>query len=313
MTDITGNALERRFGGQPRRAFSPVGMRLPPLLRLMRPHQWVKNAFVAAPLFFTPSAVSMVNVGLTLAGIVSFCLISSAVYILNDIMDREADRAHPTKRGRPLACGAVPLRAAIGLLVLALAAGLSLAAWLSPTFTALALVYFCVNVAYSSVLKHISIVDVLTITLGFVLRVLAGAALIEAEPSVWILMCTGLVAHFLALAKRRDDLAKSLDAQHRAALAGYTKPFLDVAISVTLGALLIAYIMYTTDVEVAARLETDYLHATVPFVMAGILRYLQITLVEERSGAPTAMVLTDRFMITCMGLWLATFALLIYA
>jgi decaprenyl-phosphate phosphoribosyltransferase len=282
------------------------------ILTLMRPHQWVKNAFVAAPLFFTPQALSWDSVGLVLVGIASFCLVASAVYILNDYVDCEADKLHPKKCRRPIASGQVTPAAALATFSVLLALGLTTAFSLDAAFGAAAALYFVVNVAYCLALKHVSIVDVMTITFGFVLRVVAGATLIGANISVWIIMCTGLIALFLALAKRRDDLAKSLDGTHRPALDGYTKPFLDSVISVVLGALLIAYMMYTTDEEVAARLDTEQLYVTVPFVLAGILRYLQIALVEERSGAPTVVVLSDGFLIGCMALWLAVFSYLIY-
>lgn len=288
------------------------GSSLGALVRLMRPHQWVKNAFVLAPLFFTPSVFSA-DMALRVAlGVVAFCLVSSAVYVLNDYMDREADRLHPTKRHRPIASGEVSPLAALGLLATLLGVGFAGAVRLGPDFALLAALYFAINVAYSIRLKQMSIVDVMTITAGFVLRVQAGAALIGVQPSVWIIMCTGLVAMFLALAKRRDDVVKSLGADHRAALMGYTKPFLDTAIAIVLGALVIAYVMYTTDTEVSERLGTDHLYATVPFVLAGILRYLQMTLVEERSGSPSRAVVRDRFLVACVGLWTLTFAALIY-
>jgi decaprenyl-phosphate phosphoribosyltransferase len=283
-----------------------------PILKLLRPHQWAKNAFVAAPLFFTPAALSTDTVLLVLAGMASFCLVSSAVYVLNDWVDREADRLHPKKRHRPIASGRVGPGAALATFVVALAGGLALATWLDPLFGAVAALYFAVNLAYCFLLKNLSLIDVLTITLSFVLRVVAGATLIQSEVSVWILMCTGLIALFLALAKRRDDLVKAMDGSHRPALEGYTKPFLDAAVTVVLGALLVAYTMYATDEEVAGRLNTEQIYLTVPFVLAGILRYLQIALVEERSGSPTVVVLSDAFLIGCMALWVATFALLIY-
>jgi decaprenyl-phosphate phosphoribosyltransferase len=286
--------------------------RLPPAFRLLRPHQWVKNAFVAAPLFFTPWALSVDNIVLVFGGICVFSLIASAAYILNDCVDYVADRQHPQKRTRPIASGEVSRPSAMVLMGALLVAGLTIAFLLSVSFGAIAVVYFAVNVAYSSWLKNVSILDVMTITFGFVLRVMAGATLIQVQPSVWIIICTGLVALFLALAKRRDDLTQALGPSHRAALAGYTKPFLDTSIAIVLGALIIAYIMYTTDEEVMHRLQTEQLYLTVPFVLAGVLRYLQISLVEERSGAPTLVVLTDRFLAGCILLWAASFAILLY-
>lgn len=285
---------------------------LPPAVALMRPHQWVKNAFVAAPLFFTPSAVS-VNTALTvLLGLLCFCAFSSAVYILNDFLDREADRLHPDKCRRPLAAGTISVPAALALMTGLIVGGFALAVSLSPRFAAIAAVYLIVNALYSLKLKDVSIIDVMLIALGFVLRVYAGSELIMVLPSVWIIVCTGLLALFLALAKRRDDLVKRLDSDHRTALKGYTKPFIDTAINAVLGGLLVSYLIYTTDPAVMDRLGTKQLYLTAPFVIAGILRYLQITLVEERSGSPTKLALTDRFLILTVLGWVAMFAALIY-
>lgn len=285
---------------------------LPAALELMRPQQWVKNAFVAAPLFFTPAALSWSAVWQAASGIASFCALASAVYVLNDYVDREADRGHPTKCRRPLAAGRIGAAAAMILGALLLVYGLGIAAALSVDFALIAVGYLAINLGYSFGLKHVSILDVMLIALGFVLRVEAGAVLIDVAPSAWILICTGLLALFLALAKRRDDIVRALGAEHRRSLDGYTKPFLDVALAIVIGALLVSYLVYTTDSAVMVRLGTEKLFYTAPFVVAGILRYLQITLVEQRSGSPTALVLTDRFLIGAILGWLATFGLLIY-
>lgn len=283
-----------------------------PLLRLLRPHQWVKNLFVGAPLFFTPAVLSAASLGEVALGCIAFSLVASAVYIINDYWDLEADRLHPEKRQRPLAAGTVTVPAAFGLLALLLVAGLALALLLSPLFTAFVLVYLGLNLAYSLGLKDVSIVDVMVIAFGFILRVEAGAVLVGVQLSVWIVVCTGLLALFIAIAKRRDDVVRVLDTGHRRSLGGYTRPFLDVALTVVVSALLIAYIIYTTDRGVMARYGTEHLYVTVPFVVAGVLRYLQITFVEERSGSPTQLVLTDRFLIVASLGWLAVFGYLIY-
>lgn len=283
-----------------------------PIFRLIRPHQWVKNAFVAAPLFFTPKAVTLDSVLLVVAGVACFCLLSSGVYILNDFLDRAADRQHPVKRNRPLAAGTVPVPAALTLMAALIVAGLGGAALLDLAFAEIALAYFLVNLAYSTLLKRASIIDVMLIALGFVLRVYAGGALIGVEPSVWIISCTMLLALFIALAKRRDDLVKGLGNDHRESLKGYSKRFLDTSLAVVLAALLVSYLLYTTQPENRAHFGTDHLYLTAPFVIAGVLRYLQITLVEERSGTPTRVVLTDAFLRYAVLGWIATFAVLIY-
>ncbi len=278
------------------------------MLALLRPHQWVKNGFIVAPLFFTPNAMTTANLLAVAMGVLAFCALSSAVYILNDWMDREADRRHPDKQHRPLAAGTVSPTAAAIAAALLIAAALGLALMLPSRFLIVAGVYFAVNLAYSLKLKQVSLVDVMLVALGFVLRVEAGAALINVDPSVWILTCTGLLALFLALAKRRDDIVKRLDGSHRSALAGYNKPFIDASITAVVGGLLVSYLIYTT----TASAQSPHLYVTAPFVVAGVLRYLQITLVEERSGSPTTLALSDRFLIVTVIGWIATYGYLLY-
>ena len=285
---------------------------MPPFLRLLRPHQWVKNGFVAAPLFFTPEAVTSDGLATVALGIVAFSAVSSAVYVLNDTVDREADRMHPEKRKRPIASGQISVPTALMLMVLLAVIGFGLGFWLPWPFGAVLAVYAVMNVAYSFKLKQMAILDVMVIALGFVLRVEAGAALIAVAPSVWILICTGLLALFIALAKRRDDLVRALDQSHRSSLAGYTLPFIDTALTAVLGGLLVSYLIYCTDPAVQAKLGSTQLYFTAPFVIAGILRYLQIAIVEQRSGNPTMIAITDKFLITAVAGWLAVFAVLIY-
>jgi 4-hydroxybenzoate polyprenyltransferase len=288
------------------------GAALPALIRLLRPHQWVKNAFVAAPLFFTPSRLDADAVGRVALGVLAFCAVSSAVYVLNDAVDRDADRRHPTKRFRPLAAGTVGLPLALAAMAVLLLLGVALGLALPAGFLAVLVVYLAINLSYSFFLKRLAIVDVMVIALGFVLRVYAGGALVEVRPTVWIIACTMLLALFLALAKRRDDLVKGLAGEHRASLAGYNVRFLDTSIAIVLAALLVSYLLYTAAPENTARYHTDQLYVTAPFVFAGVLRYLQITLVEERSGSPTQVVLTDRFLLVAVLGWIATFGWLIY-
>lgn len=283
------------------------------ILRLMRPRQWVKNAFIGAPLFFTPSVWAPQSIVAVILTVLVFCLLSSAVYVVNDYADREADRLHPVKRKRPIAAGEILPGVALafgGLLVAATAAvALMLLPWAVTQF---AVLYFALNLLYSFWLKHISLLDVLIVSAGFVLRVDAGAAAIAVDPTVWIVVCTGLLALFLALAKRRDDVVKSMSHDHRRSLAGYNLRFIDTALAMTLGALLVSYLIYTTDSAVIDRYGTDRLYLTAPFVIAGVLRYLQITLVEERSGSPTDIALTDRFLIIAVLGWIVVFGALIY-
>lgn len=283
------------------------------MLRLARPRQWVKNAFVVAPLFFSPWAVTSHNVAAAMIAVVVFCLLSSAVYVVNDYFDREADRLHPEKKFRPLASGEVTPGQGIVLAVLLLTLAATLSLILLPySFGLFAASYFVLNLLYSMRLKQVAIVDVLIVAAGFVLRIDAGAMVIGVVPSVWISLATGLLALFIALAKRRDDLVKTMSSTHRASLSGYNLRFVDACLAVTLGALLVCYLMYTTDSETIRRFGTDQLWLTAIFVIAGVMRYLQITLVEERSGSPTDIVVTDRFLIVTVVGWAAAFGFLIY-
>ncbi len=279
----------------------------------MRPHQWVKNGLVAAPLFFTPEQVNLDSIIAVVIAIACFCFISSSVYILNDYADREADRQHPEKKTRPLAAGTVPIPVAFALLGLLLVAGFGGSfVLIGPQVVPFLAIYFVLNLAYSFGLKKLALIDVMIIALGFIIRVEAGAAAADLIPSVWIMIMTGLGALFIALAKRRDDLVRALDSGHRKALEGYNLQFLDSAMSIVIGAVLVAYLIYTTDADVIARMGTNKLYYTAPFVVLGLFRYLQITLVEERSGSPTKVILTDKFLMGVGALWALTFGALLY-
>lgn len=285
-----------------------------PILVLLRPQQWIKNLFVAAPLFFTPAALSPGAVGRVVLGIACFSALASAMYVLNDWCDRESDRQHPLKRLRPLAAGTIGAAPALVLALGLAAASFAIALLLLPfAFTQVLVGYAGLNLAYSFGLKRIAILDVLLIAIGFVLRVYGGGFLIGVVPTVWIVACTLLLALFLALAKRRDDIVRGMEAGHRPSLAGYNVPFLDTAIAIVLAALLVCYLLYTAQPQNMTRLHSDKLFLTVPFVIAGVLRYLQITIVEHRSGSPTRLAVTDRFLLLAILGWIVTFALLIYA
>ena len=319
---VGGAALFPAGGAGPRglSRFHPARISLwmvadfPSLLRLARPAQWVKNGFVVAPLFFTPGAMNARNIGLVALAVVAFSLLASAIYVFNDWCDRDADRLHPAKKTRPIAAGLVAPAAALAWGAVLLVAGAAVALLALPLPAALiAFAYTAMTLAYSLWLKHLAILDVLVVAAGFVLRVEVGSAAIEITPTVWILVCTFLLALFLALAKRRDDLVKlAAGGAHRPALAGYNLQFVDTAVGMVLAALLVSYLIYTTDSAVIARFHSDKVYLTAPFVTAGVLRYLQIALVEQRSGSPTDLALTDRFLILTIVGWIATFAVLLY-
>jgi 4-hydroxybenzoate polyprenyltransferase len=281
-------------------------------VRLLRPKQWVKSGFVIAPLFFTPDAVSWNNALSVLAGTIVFCVASSAIYVLNDIRDREGDSLHPVKKSRPVACGAVRASHAAVLGALVGATALVGGFLLSNKFGLFVLSYLLLNVGYSLGLKTIAILDILIIALGFVIRIFAGSTLIGATPSPWIIIATGLVSLFLAAGKRRDDLAQELDVSHRPSLDGYSIAFLDTLISIILGTLIVSYLMYTTSEEVMARINSRYLYVTSACVIAGIFRYLQLAMVFRETGSPTDIVVGDRFILLTLLGWLLAFGYLIY-
>jgi 4-hydroxybenzoate polyprenyltransferase len=307
-----GSVLSREGGGDV--LIVPIRPRSLPhqVVALLRPHHWVKNIFVLVPLLLTPWAMTWEAIGAALLGVAAFCAVASAVYVLNDYMDREADLMHPEKRFRPLASGSVPVPVAFAMMGSLLTLGFMIASSLAGQFVALLAVYFVMNVGYSMGLKAIPIVDVLIVTIGFVLRVEAGASLIGVATTQWITIMTGLLALLLALGKRRDDVMNSREVGHRSSLVGYNKPFLDNSMTAVLGALLVTYIIYTTDPGVAARIDSEYLFYTTPLVAAGIMRYLQLLFVEARSSDPTDVVLSDRVLQGTILGWAVCFGFLLY-
>lgn len=285
------------------------------LLMTMRPRQWIKNTIIFAALVFdrqfNPSHVP--EILRTTAGFIIFCLLSGLVYILNDLADAEADRTHPQKRLRPIASGELPqgtaLSAAITLtLILALAAYL-----LSPKFALVALGYFLLNLAYSKKIKHIPLLDVLTIALGFVLRVAAGVVLIQvARFSPWLYVVTTLAALYIGFGKRRAELALlAEDAyNHRRVLDGYTIPLLDQYIMIVSSTTIIAYSLYTFS---APNLPGNHIMMlTIPFVLYGIFRYLYLIQVKHSGGAPEEVLLSDRPLQVTILLWGFSILLIFY-
>ena len=281
-------------------------------IALLRPHHWLKNLFIFAPLFFTPRLMNLSDLLLTLLGFISFSCVASGIYVLNDLLDRKADRLHPDNSSRPLAASLVSVQSAITMIIILLSLGLLLAVFLDRHFSEIVLTYLLLNIFYCLYLKHISIIDILTISLSFILRVFAGAMLINITPTVWILVCTGLLALFLATAKRRNDLVQQLDEEHRQSLGGYTLQFLDVLLIVVISILLGAYTIYTTDPLVMRHLGNDHIYLTAPLVFAGIMRYCQIIYVEQQTLSPTLVCITDRFIRTVVFAWIVSFILLLY-
>jgi len=283
-----------------------------PIFRLLRPKDWIKNLFLFAPLFFTPTLFHYPEVIRILIGAIIFSITASSIYILNDLKDRAADLLHPQKRFRPIASNQISVTLARWLCILLSMIGLIAAALLSQTFFTVVLIYYIINIAYCAGLKRIAIIDVYCVAAGFILRVIAGSELIHVTPSIWILMCTGLLALFLALAKRRDDIVHHMTYVHRESIRGYNLVFIDASIAITLSALLIAYTIYSTLDIAEVHLGTTHFYWTVPLVLFGMLRYLQITLVEEKSDSPTRLLFTDKFLLGTVIMWFVLSAILIY-
>lgn len=281
---------------------------------LMRPHQYLKNVFILLPLFFALKIADGALLPSALTAFLAFSLTASAIYILNDYHDIEEDRQHPKKCTRPLASGAISKPQAIGIMITLFLIGFAVMATLSWQATAILGAYVVMNVAYSFHLKHVAILDVTLIAVGFVLRLFVGSAVTGIHLSMWIVLITFLLALFMALAKRRDDVLIFLDTgkKMRKVIDGYNLQFLDGAMMIMASVVIVAYTLYTTSAEVVARVGSQYLYLTAFFVILGILRYMQITFVLQDSGSPTRIVLKDRFLqLTLLG-WIATFAWILY-
>lgn len=284
------------------------------LIYLLRPQQWVKNGIVLAGLIFSGSASNLHMSLLALAATGLFCLLSSTIYIVNDIADAEADRKHPIKANRPIASGRVRVPAAVTLAIILGISSLLLSFLLDRDFFFIALGYVVLSMAYSLFLKHIVIIDVMTIAAGFVMRALGGAVIIDVEFSGWLLISSFLLALFLGFGKRRHELVllENGGKDHRRILAQYTSYFLDQLIGVVTPAVVVCYLIYVISPEVQEKLGTHYLYLTTPFVIYGIFRYLYLIHLEEQGGSPTRLLLTDRPILITVVLWLATAVLLLY-
>ncbi len=274
----------------------------------MRPSHWVKNLVVFAALIFAQVYTDPDKVLLAVIAFIAFCFGTSAIYIINDIFDRENDKKHPVKSKRPIAAGKISVPTAITAALILLILSIVLAAC-ANLLTVLALAtYMILNLAYSAFLKHVVIIDVMSIAAGFVLRAAAGGFAIEVPISPWLLVCTILLALFLGFGKRRHELAL-LNAEainHRKALANYSTPFLDQMISVVTASTVVAYAFYTLSPEVVENFGTHWLSATIPFVLYGIFRYLYLIFHKEMGGNPTKLMLTDMPLMLCVLLWLVT-------
>ena len=292
------------------------GGRLPflSLLISLRPGQWTKDLFVFAALVFAerlndPEAVLRASIVFVL-----FCALSGAVYLVNDVSDREQDRRHPVKKHRPIAAGDVSPGVALAVAAMLGLAALGGAFVIGFPFFAIAATYLVLLSFYSLFLKHLVILDVLTVAAGFALRAAAGAAAIHVPISHWLIVCTTLLALFIALSKRRHELTLLTDTatDHRPILGDYTPYLLDQMISVVTASTVIAYAFYTISPETTERFGTDLLSLTIPFPLYGIFRYLYLVHRRDQGGSPAELVVNDRPLLICVGLWALSVILIIY-
>jgi 4-hydroxybenzoate polyprenyltransferase len=277
------------------------------LVRLFRPHQYIKNLFIFAPIIFSFS-FTVENSLKSIFAFILFCFLASAVYILNDIEDVLEDRKHPKKRFRPIASGEVSVALAWKIFFMIAGIVLFITALFSLKLLAVFLIYLLLNIAYTKGLKHIAILDIFIIATGFVLRLFAGSVVTGIYLSHWIIMMTFLLAIFLALAKRRDDVLLSLEGREtRKNIDGYNLEFINASMILMAGVVIVSYILYTVSDEVVSKFHNDNLYLTSFFVILGVLRYMQITFVKEDSGSPTKVVLKDRFLKLTILFWLFSF------
>ncbi len=280
----------------------------------MRPRQWTKNFFVFAAVVFGQRLYDESAVVWSVGAFIIFCFLSSSVYILNDIADAEKDREHPKKRNRPIASGRLSASVALPVSVLLAAFSLALSFAISRGFAFYAAVYLGLNLLYSFSLKHVVILDVLMVAIFFVLRAVAGAAAINIEISHWLLICTFLLALFIALSKRRHELVllENNASSHRASLTEYSPYLLDQMIAVVTASTLMAYMLYTVDARTISEFGSNHLMYTIPFVTFGIFRYLYLIHQKGEGGDPDRIVISDRPFLINMLLWMAVVALAVY-
>ena len=284
------------------------------LIISLRPDQWTKNLLVFAALIFAVKLLDPAALANASAAFLIFCALSGAVYLVNDVSDREADALHPVKRMRPIASGALSPAAALGWAAALSVVALAAAYWLQPMFAVSASAYLALFVLYTRWLKHVVILDVMSIAIGFVLRAEAGGLVIGVPVSDWLLVCTILGALFLGLAKRRHEITMLGDGAkgHRRILEEYDPYLLDQMIAIVAAATLVVYVVYCASPETAERLSTQLLVLTTPFPIYGIFRYLYLVHRKHGGGSPSDMLLRDRPLLSCVALWGIAVILIIY-
>ena len=283
-------------------------------IKLLRPKDWAKNLFLFIPLFFAGELTDLNKILLVLAGVLTFSAIASSIYILNDYRDIEDDKKHPVKSKRPLASGAVLKSSALVIAIFLMIGGFAGAWFIRDKFLFVLGIYFLINVGYSFGLKNVAILDIILLAAGFVLRVKAGSVITNIPLSEWIIIMVFLLALFMAIGKRRDDIILKINSgvDMRKSIKGYNLEFVNVLLALICAVIIVAYFMYTMSPETTARMGTHRLYYTCLFVMAGIMRYLQIIFVTFDSGSPTKILYKDRFIQIVLILWIASYITIIY-
>ena len=286
----------------------------PSWVRLMRPHQWVKNLFLFIAPFFAGVLFHSETFKELIVGFFAFSFAASAVYIFNDIKDVKNDLLHPSKKHRPIASGAITIPIAYFLIALLLSISVLLSFYVDKELLIIILIYLSINLCYSLGLKNIAILDIMIISTGFILRTLSGGLIANVPVSKWLILMIFLLALFLAMAKRLDDLLieKNTGLISRKNIEKYNIPYITSGITMLAGIIIVCYIMYSISDEVMGRKHSDDIYLTSIFVIAGILRYLQIILVENKGWSPTRILFKDKFIIITILLWALSYFFIIY-
>ncbi|MTI33406.1 decaprenyl-phosphate phosphoribosyltransferase [Xanthovirga aplysinae] len=284
------------------------------ILRLCRVDHYIKNLFILTPLYFSGELFEFQKLKWALLGLISFSLVGSTIYIFNDIKDAEADRLHPVKKSRPIAAQEINISWALSLSFFLLLGGLSLAYYINKTFFFLIITYLLMNIAYTIFLKRLPLIDIFIISIGFVLRVISGGVISQVKPSHWLIIMVFLLSLFLALGKRRDDLIllKKSNQKIRESVETYNLRFVDACLTMICGIIIVCYLMYCISSQVINQFHSEYLYGTFIFVLAGVMRYLQIFLVKQRGGSPVKILFKDPFTLINLTIWLLSFYIIIY-
>jgi decaprenyl-phosphate phosphoribosyltransferase len=284
------------------------------LIYLIRPHHYIKNIFIFLPLFFSGQFINTSQVLNGFIAFVAFSVSASAIYIFNDYMDIKNDRKHPKKKYRPLASGSIKKSSSLFLMIIFLITGIFAMYFVSINSLIILIIYIILNLLYSLKLKQISLLDIYIISLGFVLRLYVGSLAYNVELESWIIIMTFLLALFLALAKRRDDvlILDNTKTKMRKSIEGYNLKLIDGSMFVMSSVIIVAYLQYTTSLKIIEKFNNENLYLTTLFVIFGIMRYMQITLVKKKSGSPTEVILKDKIIQINLVLWISSFALIIY-